>query len=87
MKKSFPELGPPKFKLFNLLSWTHEMVDHKFSFHLRQLASKYFCIPAASASSERCFSSACMTVSELRTQLSSEHLEALNAMPCNKVLL
>ena len=45
------------------------------------------CIPAPSASSEECFSSAGLTVSELRMQLSGEHLEALNVMHCNKALL
>ena len=57
--------------------------------HLKQLALKHLSIPATSASSERCFSSARMTVSELRTQLSGEDLEALNVvyMHCNKVLL
>ena len=64
------------------------MVVHKFQLpHLKQLASKYLCIPATSASSERCFSSVGLTVSELRTQLSGEHLEALNVMHCNKVRL
>ena len=53
---------------------------------LKQLASKYVCIPATSASSERCFSSAGFTVRELRTQLNGEHLEAFNVMHCNKVL-
>ena len=41
---------------------------------------------APSASSERCFSSAGLTVSE-RMQQSGEHLEALNVMHCNKALL
>ena len=57
--------------------------------HLKQLASTCLCIPETSASSERCFSSAGLTVSELRTQLSGEHLEVpvLNVMHCNKMLL
>ena len=55
--------------------------------HLKQLASKYLSITATSASSERCFSTAGLTVSELRTQLRGEHLEALNVMHCNQVLL
>ena len=64
------------------------MVIHKFSTSpLRQLASKDLSIPTTSASSETCFSSAGLTVSELRTQLSGERLEALNVMHCNKVLL
>ena len=54
---------------------------------LKQLASKYLCIPATSAASERCFSSAGLTVSSLRTQLTGEHLEALNVLHCNKALL
>ena len=64
------------------------MVVHNSRFsHLMQLASKYLCTPVTSASCERCFASAFLTVSELRTQLYGEHLEALNAMHCNKVLL
>ena len=31
MKKSFSKWSSPKFKLFNLLKWIHEMVVHKFS--------------------------------------------------------
>ena len=31
MKKSFLKWGSPKFKLFNLLKWKHEMVVQKFS--------------------------------------------------------
>ena len=54
---------------------------------LKQLASKYLCIPATSASSERSFSSAGLTASNLRTQLTGEHLEALNVLHCNKALL
>ena len=44
-------------------------------------------IPAPSASFKRYFSSAGLTVSELRMQLSGKHLEALNVMHCNKLLL
>ena len=54
---------------------------------LKQLASKYLCIPATSASSERSFSSARLTASNLRTQLTGEHLEALKVLHCNKALL
>ena len=54
---------------------------------LNQLTSKYFYIPATSASYEWCFSSAGLTESELRTQLRGERLEALNVMYYNKVLL
>ena len=54
---------------------------------LKQLASKYFRIPATSFFSERCFSTLGLTVSELRTQLGGEHVEASNVMHCNKVLL
>ena len=58
------------------------MVVHKFSISAFEATYyKYLCTPATSASSERCFSSAGFTVSELRTQLSGEHLEALNVMP------
>ena len=39
------------------------------------------------ASFERCFYSASLTVSEIRTQLSGEHLQALNAILCDEVLL
>ena len=48
--------------------------------------SSNLCIPAPSDSSERCFSSAGLTLSELRMQLSGEHLKALNVMHCNKLL-
>ena len=64
------------------------MVVLKFQLpHLQQLASKYPCIPATLTSSERSFSSAGLTVSELRMQLSGEHLEALNVIHCNKLLV
>ena len=53
---------------------------------MKQLALKYLCIPATSTFSEKCFSSAGLTVSELRTQLSGGHLEAFNVMHSNKVL-
>ena len=43
--------------------------------------------PALSAFSERCFSRAGLIVSELKMQLSGEHLEALNVMLCNEALL
>ena len=52
-----------------------------------QLASKYLYIPVTSASSERCFASAGLTVSGLRMQLCDDHLEALNVLHCYKVLL
>ena len=65
------------------------MVVHKFStFPFEATFFKILCVPAtSSASSERCFSSAGLTASELRTQLSGEHLEALKVMHCIKVLL
>ena len=49
--------------------------------HLKQLASKYLCIPATSPFSKRCFSSARLTVIKIRMQLSGELLEAFNVMP------
>ena len=56
------------------------MVIHKLStFYLKPPLH-----PAPSAFSEKCFSSEGFTVSELRMQLSGEHLEALNVMRCNK---
>ena len=42
--------------------------------HLKQLASNYLRIPAKLTSFKRCFASAGLTVSELRTQLSGEQL-------------
>ena len=36
IKKSYPNRGSPKFKLFNLLKWIHKMVVHKFSTFLFQ---------------------------------------------------
>ena len=83
MKKSFPKRGSPKLKLFNLLKWIHEIVVSNFQLsYLKQ--PLHFC---TSASFKRCFSSAGLTVSELRMQLRGKHLEALNAMHCNKALL
>ena len=66
-----PERGPPKFKLFNLLSWTHEMVVLKFSTSPFVFA----------------FLQHQLLRSKLRTQLSGEHLEARNVMHSNKLLL
>ena len=54
---------------------------------LKHLASKYLCIPATSASSERSFSSAGSTASKLRSRLTGSHIESLNVMHCNKVIL
>ena len=59
------------------------MVVNKFSTFLFEAT----CIPGPSASSKICFSNAGLTVSELRMQLSGEHVEALNVMQCNKALL
>ena len=83
IKKRFPKRGSPKLKLFNLLKWMHEMVVHKFSTFL--FKATFYSAP--SASFERCFSSADLTVSELKIQLSGEHLKVLNVMHCNKALL
>ena len=55
--------------------------------HLKQLASNTFGFLQRPASFERCFSSASLTASELRTQLSGKHFEPLNVMPCDEVLL
>ena len=78
-----PKRGSPKLKLFNLLNgymkWWSTNFQHSY---LKQPLH-----PAPSAFSERCFSSAGLTVSELRMQLSGEHLEAFNVMHCNKALL
>ena len=72
----------------NFLSWPREMVVHKFS--TSSFEATFFKIPLHSCyisyTSERCFSSAGLTASELRTQLSGEHLKPLNVMHCNKVL-
>ena len=84
--KSFPQTGLSKIQTFKAghIKWwsTNSQLPH-----LKQLDSKYLCIPATSASSEWCFSSAGLTMSELKTQLSGEHFEALNVMHCNKALL
>ena len=85
MKKSFSQSGPSKNQTFQAEYMKRWSTNSQLP-HLKQLASKYLCIPATSASSERCFSSAGLTVSEFRTQRSGEHLQALNVMPCNKVL-
>ena len=84
MIKSFPKRSSPKFKLLNLLKRIHEMVVHKFSTFPFEAT---FAFLQPSASSERCFSSTGLTVSELKMQSSDEHLEALNVMHCNKALL
>ena len=60
------------------------MVVHKFSTFLFEAT---FAFVHHQASSEKCFSSAGLTVSELRMQFSGEHLEALKVMHCNKALL
>ena len=75
--------GSPKLKLFNLLKWIHEMVVHKFSTFLFEAT---FATPTISFF-RKCFFSAGLIVSELRMQLSGEHLEALNVMHCNEALL
>ena len=72
-------------KINNSLEWWSTKTQ-QFPF-LKQLASKYLCIPATSASSERSFSSVGLAASNLRTQLTGEHLEALNVLHCNKALL
>jgi len=54
---------------------------------LHTICVKYFSTPASSASSERCFSSAGLTATALRSRLSGSHLEALNILHCNKHLL
>ena len=83
MKKSFPKQGSPKLKLLNLLKWIHEIVDQNFQLsYLKQPL-----ISASSASSERCFSSAGLTVSELRMQRFGKYLEALIVIHCNRTLL
>ncbi|XP_076811671.1 E3 SUMO-protein ligase ZBED1-like [Clavelina lepadiformis] len=48
---------------------------------------KYLSLPASSAASERCFSSAGLTATVLRSRLTGSHLEALNILHCNKQLL
>ena len=88
MKKSSPKRGPLKFKLLTFsaghMKWWSANPQLP---HLKQRASKYLRIRTTSASFERCFSRAGLTVSKLRTQLRGEHLEALNVMHCSKVLL
>ena len=78
-----PKRGFPNIKLFNLLNGYMKRRSTNF----QHSYSKQPLLPAPSAFSERCFSSAGLTVSELRMQLSGEHLEALNVMHCNKALL
>nr|XP_039253466.1 uncharacterized protein LOC120330652 [Styela clava] len=51
---------------------------------LKELAVKYSCMPATSASSERSFSSAGLTASKLRSRLTGKHVEMLNVLHCNK---
>ena len=82
MKKSFPQMGPSKIQTFNVLSCTHEMMVQLP--HLKQLV--HFC-NVQLLSFKRCFSNASLTASELRSQLSGEHSEALNVMHCDEVLL
>uniref|UniRef100_H2YK66 HAT C-terminal dimerisation domain-containing protein n=1 Tax=Ciona savignyi TaxID=51511 RepID=H2YK66_CIOSA len=51
---------------------------------LSQLTAKYLIIPATSAPSERCFSSAGLTVSKLRSRLTGKHVEILNFLHINQ---
>ena len=70
MKKSSPKRGLQNSNFLTFyaghMKWwpTNSQLPH-----LKQLALKYLCIPATSASSERYFSSAGLTASELRTQI------------------
>nr|XP_039259393.1 zinc finger BED domain-containing protein 4-like isoform X1 [Styela clava] len=54
---------------------------------LKRMAVKYLSVPATSAASERAFSSAGLTVSQLRSRLTSAHVNELNFLYCNKKLL
>ena len=49
------------------------------------MALKYHSIPATSASSERSFSSAGLTVTKLRSRLTGKYVENLNVLHCNKL--
>ena len=46
---------------------------------------KYHCIPATSA--ERSFSSAGLTATKLQSRLTGKHVQNLNVLQCNKLVL
>jgi len=51
------------------------------------LAAKYLAIPATSASSERSFSKAGLTIGKLRTRQTGQHIDEINVLHCNSSLL
>ena len=54
---------------------------------LYNLAAKYLAIPATSASSERSFLKAGLTIGKLRTRLTGQHIDEINFLHCNSSLL
>ena len=72
-------------KSSQLLEWWHEKRNDCPL--LYNLGLRYLCIPATSASSERSFSSAGLTVSALRSRLTGSHVGALNILHCNQGFL
>ena len=80
MKKVSLKRGPPKFKFLNLLSWTHEMVVHKFSASPFEAACFKMLLHSCNITFFRkvFLHSAGLAVNELRKQLRGEYLEALN---------
>ena len=69
----------------DILDWWHKNGEQLPT--LKQMALKYHCIPATSASSERSFSSAGLTATKLRFRLTGKHVESLNVLHCNKLVL
>ena len=69
----------------DILDWWHKNAKQLPT--LKHMALKYHCIPAASASSERSFLSTGLTATKLRSRLIGQHVESLNILHCDKLML
>ena len=69
----------------DILDWWHKNAEQLPT--LKEMALKYHCIPAISASTERSFSSAGLTATKLPSRLTGKHVESLNVLHCNKLVL
>jgi len=68
--------------------WPNGGMETYHSFHCcKNLAAKYLAIPATSASSERSFSKAGLTIGKLRTRQTGQHIDEINVLHCNSSLL
>lgn len=68
-----------------MLTWWKENCE-RFPV-LSQVALKFLCISTTSASSERTFSSAGLSVSKLRLRLSGKHVNEINFLHCNSFII